>query len=99
MKPSKFDYHRPASAAEAVGLLSELGDEAKFLAGGQSLVPMLSLRLATSEHLVDISRLDELRGIERQDGSVRIGAATTEAAIETSAEIAAAHRCWPRRPR
>ena len=90
MKPSKFDYHRPATAAEAVALLSELGDEAKILAGGQSLVPMLSLRLATFEHLVDISRLDELRGIERQDGSVRIGAATTEAAIETSAEIASA---------
>ena len=90
MKPSKFDYHRPATAAEAVGLLNELGDEAKILAGGQSLVPMLALRLATFEHLVDISRLDELRGIERQNGSVRIGAATTEAEIEASAEIASA---------
>ena len=87
MKPSPFDYHRPATAAEAVGLLGELGDDAKILAGGQSLVPMLALRLATFEHLVDISRIEELRGIEPQNGSVRIGAATTEAQIETSAEI------------
>lgn len=90
MKPSTFEYHRPETAAEAVGLLGELGDDAKVLAGGQSLVPMLSLRLATFEHLVDITRLDELRGIERQNGSIRIGATTTEAEIEASAEIASA---------
>ena len=90
MKPAPFEYHRPATAAETVGLLAELGDTAKVLAGGQSLVPMLALRLAVFEHLVDVGRVDELRGIERADGSVRIGAGTTQAAIERSAEVAGA---------
>jgi carbon-monoxide dehydrogenase medium subunit len=88
VKPSSFEYHAPATAAEAVGLLGELGDGAKVLAGGQSLVPMLSLRLAVFEHLVDIGRVAELRGIERRNGSVWIGAGTTEAAVESSSEVA-----------
>jgi carbon-monoxide dehydrogenase medium subunit len=71
-------------------LLAELGDTAKVLAGGQSLVPMLALRLAVFEHLVDVGRVEGLRGIERRDGSVRIGAGTTQAAIERSAEVATA---------
>ncbi len=90
MKPSAFDYHRPSTAGEAVSMLAELGDGAKLIAGGQSLVPLLALRLAAFEHLVDIGRLAELQGIERRDGSVRIGAATTQAAIERSPIIAAA---------
>jgi carbon-monoxide dehydrogenase medium subunit len=90
LKPTAFEYHAPASAAEAVGLLAELGDEAKLLAGGQSLIPMLALRLAVVEHLVDIGRIAELAGIERRNGSVWIGAGTTEAAVERSSEVVAA---------
>ena len=88
MTPAAFEYHRPASAAESVVLLAELGDEAKVLSGGQSLIPMLSLRLAVFEHLVDIGRLDELEGIEHRDGGLWIGATTTEAAVEHSHEVA-----------
>jgi aerobic carbon-monoxide dehydrogenase medium subunit len=84
VKPAAFDYHRPTSAAEAVELLAEFGDGAKLLAGGQSLVPMLALRLAAFDRLIDIGRIAELRGIERSGGSVRIGAATTQAAIGRS---------------
>src|SRR6476469_10534459 len=83
MKPAPFDYHRPDSVAGATQLLAELGDEAKLLAGGQSLVPMLSLRLAFFDHLIDISRLRELQGIDEQSASVYVGAGTTEAAVET----------------
>ncbi|MBE1536687.1 FAD binding domain-containing protein [Actinomadura algeriensis] len=88
MKPAAFDYHAPADAAEAVALLSGLGEDAKIIAGGQSLVPMLALRLAVPEHLVDLRRADGLRGIERRDGVLRIGACTTQAMIERSAEVA-----------
>ncbi|HEY6531820.1 MAG TPA: FAD binding domain-containing protein [Acidimicrobiales bacterium] len=88
MKPAAFEYHRPDTAADAVALLAELGDDAKLLAGGQSLVPMLSLRLAVFEHLVDISRIAELDGIERRGDSLWIGAGTTEAAVERSSLVA-----------
>jgi carbon-monoxide dehydrogenase medium subunit len=88
MKPAAFEYHRPDSAADAVALLAELGDEAKVLSGGQSLIPMLALRLAVFEHLVDIGRLTELDGIERRNGDLWIGAGTTEAAVERSDEVA-----------
>jgi aerobic carbon-monoxide dehydrogenase medium subunit len=73
VKPSSFEYHRPTSAVEAVGLLHELGEGAKVLAGGQSLVPMLSLRLAVFEHLVDVSRIEELRGIVRSNSALTDG--------------------------
>lgn len=88
MKPSAFEYHRPESVEEATGLLAELGDSAKALAGGQSLVPMLSLRLAFFDHLVDISRLAEIRGVELRDGALWVGAGTTEAAVGADAEVA-----------
>jgi carbon-monoxide dehydrogenase medium subunit len=88
LKPAPFEYHAPGSVADATRLLSDLGDEAKVLAGGQSLVPMLSLRLALFEHLVDIGRIDELKGIERRDGELRIGACTTEAAVGESDVVA-----------
>lgn len=88
MKPAPFEYHAPATAAEAVSLLAELGEEAKPIAGGQSLVPMLALRLAVFDHLVDLSRVTGLRGIEQRDGSVWIGAGTTQAAIEHSPGLA-----------
>ena len=90
MKPAPFEYHRPATADDAVGMLAELGDTAKILAGGQSLIPMLALRLTAFEHLVDIGRVQELGGIGRTNGSLRIGATTTQAAIERSPEVAEA---------
>jgi aerobic carbon-monoxide dehydrogenase medium subunit len=90
LKPAQFEYHAPGTALEAAHLLAELGDGAKLLAGGQSLVPMLALRLAVFEHLVDIHRIDELKGIQRRNGSLWIGAATPDAAVEASAEVASA---------
>jgi carbon-monoxide dehydrogenase medium subunit len=90
MKPAPFEYHRPDTAADAVALLSDLGDDVKVLAGGQSLIPMLALRLAVFEHLVDIGRIDDLRGIERRNGSLWIGAGTTDATVEHSAEVTTA---------
>ena len=90
MKPAPFEYHAPDSAKEAVDLLAELGDGAKVIAGGQSLVPVLAMRLAVFDHLIDIRRITALRGIEERGGSVWIGAATTEAEIGRSALIAAA---------
>jgi carbon-monoxide dehydrogenase medium subunit len=90
MKPAPFEYHAPATVDEVVGLLAELGDSAKVLAGGQSLVPMLAMRLAIFEHLVDLRRVDELRTIERRNGHLWIGAGTTQAVIEASVEIAGA---------
>ena len=89
MKPAPFEYHAPATAAEAAALLAELGDDAKVLAGGQSLIPMLALRLAVFDHLVDVGRIAEMKGIERRDDTVWIGAGTTDAAVEASAEVAA----------
>lgn len=88
MKPAPFTYHAPSSVEEAVSMLADLGEEAKPIAGGQSLIPMLALRLAVLEHLIDLSRLSDLRGVQRQDESVRIGAATTQASIERSTEVA-----------
>lgn len=76
MKPGRFEYHRPNSVAEAVALLDEL-DEAKVLAGGQSLIPLMNYRLAAPEHLVDISRIDELRTISVTADAVEVGAAVT----------------------
>lgn len=90
MKPAPFEYHAPDTAADAAQLLAELGDAAKVLAGGQSLIPMLALRLAVFEHLVDVGRIAELSGIERRNGALWIGAATTQAAVESSAEVARA---------
>jgi carbon-monoxide dehydrogenase medium subunit len=90
LKSAPFEYHAPDTATDAASLLAELGDGAKVLAGGQSLVPMLALRLAVFEHLVDVGRIAELKGIERRGGALWIGAGTTQAAVEASAEVAAA---------
>ena len=90
MKPAPFEYHAPGTAEEAVGLLAELGDEAKVLAGGQSLIPMLALRLAVFDHLVDVGRIAELQGIERRDGALWVGAGTVDSAVEASTDVASA---------
>jgi carbon-monoxide dehydrogenase medium subunit len=75
--PAKFDYLRPGSLDEAVHVLGNAGDEAKVIAGGQSLMPLLRLRLAQPELLVDVAGLDELRGVRDQGDSLLIGARTT----------------------
>lgn len=74
MKPSPFTYHRPGSVTEALEVLAELGDAGKVLAGGQSLVPLMSMRLAAPPHLVDINHLSELDTVEVTDTHVRVGA-------------------------
>jgi carbon-monoxide dehydrogenase medium subunit len=85
VKPAPFAYHRAYSVAEAVALLAELGDEAKILAGGQSLVPMMNFRLARPAALVDVTRIEGLSYLraDTEDG-LRIGALTTHRAVEIS---------------
>ena len=87
MIPSAFDYHAPGTLDEAVALLERHGDEAKVLSGGQSLLPLLKLRLGDAGHLVDIGRIPGLTGITESDGYLRIGGATREADLERSALI------------
>jgi carbon-monoxide dehydrogenase medium subunit len=89
VKPSAFEYHAPGTLDAAVALLADLGDDAKVLAGGQSLVPMLSLRLASFGHLVDIGGIAELRGVHHDGDAVVIGASTVDAHIERDEELAA----------
>jgi aerobic carbon-monoxide dehydrogenase medium subunit len=88
MKAAAFAYHRPEAVEEAVGLLAEYGDEAKILAGGQSLVPMLAMRLTHFDNLIDISRIDELVGIDSGSNEIRIGAATPHAFVGMDDEVA-----------
>jgi carbon-monoxide dehydrogenase medium subunit len=88
MIPGPFSYHRPATLADAVKLLSTLGDEARPLAGGHSLVPMMKLRLATPEHLVDLHGIDGLKGIRREGDRIVIGAMTTQHELLASNQIA-----------
>ncbi|HXL67203.1 MAG TPA: xanthine dehydrogenase family protein subunit M [Xanthobacteraceae bacterium] len=78
MIPGSFDYHRPKSIKEAVALLADLGEEARPLAGGHSLIPMMKLRLATPEHLVDLAGVADLKGIRADGGDIVIGAMTTQ---------------------
>ena len=88
MKPSKFQYHAPTTVDDAVGLLSEHADEAKVLAGGQSLVPMMSLRLATFGHVVDLNRVEGLDAIGRTNGHVRVGALVRQSTAEHDTTVA-----------
>jgi len=76
--PGAFTYHRPASVAEAIGLLADLGEDARPLAGGHSLIPMMKLRLATPAHLIDLAGLKDLKGIATDGNDVVIGAMTTQ---------------------
>ena len=89
MYPTQFEYQRPSSVQEAVGMLAA-NPEAKVLAGGHSLIPAMKLRLAMPTTLVDIGRIDSLRGISVNGGSATIGAMTTYVEIEDSAELAKA---------
>lgn len=90
MKPSSFGYSRPESVAEAVATLASLGPDGKVLAGGQSLIPLLNMRLATPSHLVDINRLTELAYISITDGHVAVGALARHADVLRDRAAAAA---------
>ncbi len=89
MIPAVFDYHRPGTLDEAIGLLSRHGDQAKLLSGGMSLLPMLKLRLGSFAHLVDIGRIPGLEYIKEDGGIMRIGGATRQATLERSELIRA----------
>jgi 2-furoyl-CoA dehydrogenase FAD binding subunit len=89
MKPRRFDYVRPDSADEAVAVLADYGDAASVLAGGQSLMAMLNLRVAEPAVLIDIARLDELDYVRVADDKVEVGAAVTQNQLKDWAELAA----------
>lgn len=89
MKPAPFAYLRPDTAAEAVDALAEHGDEARIMAGGQSLMAMLNLRLVEPKAVVDISRLDELKTIRLDRGAIEVGAAVTQSELEAWPQLAA----------
>src|ERR1051325_5926368 len=92
MKPAQFDYYDPATVSEALALLGEFGDTARPLAGGQSLVPMMNMRLARPSQIVDLNRLTELDYIRVEDGMLRIGAMTRQRALEKSSVVG---QGWP----
>ena len=87
MIPPQFDYHAPGTLDEALGLLGSL-DDPKVMSGGQSLLPMLKLRLASPANIIDIGRIPGLDSIEERDGFLRIGALVTEAQLESSPAVA-----------
>jgi aerobic carbon-monoxide dehydrogenase medium subunit len=84
MIPAAFEYHAPSTIDEATALLTKLGEDAKVLSGGQSLIPLMKLRLASPTHLVDINAIPGLSGIREADGFLRIGALTRESELEES---------------
>ncbi|HEU5295569.1 MAG TPA: xanthine dehydrogenase family protein subunit M [Burkholderiaceae bacterium] len=88
MIPAGFDYHAPRSVADAVKLLGSLGPDAKLLAGGHSLLPMMKLRFATPSALIDLGKIADLRGIAQAGGEIRIGAMTTEHELLNSKLVA-----------
>ena len=87
MIPAQFDYHLPGSLEEAVALLEQLGDQAKILAGGHSLIPAMRFRLAMPENLVDINGITDLSYIREEGGWLAIGALTRESALEESSIV------------
>src|ERR1051325_1700377 len=92
MKPAQFEYYDPASVEEALQLLAQFGETARPLAGGQSLVPMMNMRLARPAQVVDLNRAAELNYIRLTDGELRLGAMTRQRALEKSPVIAEG---WP----
>ena len=89
MYSTSFEYHRASSVDEALALLSRYADDAKLIAGGHSLLPVMKLRFAQPAHLIDIRRVPELSGITEEGGVVRIGAATTHASVASSGVVRA----------
>ena len=90
MIPANFDYHRPNSTSEALAILGQFGDDARVVAGGHSLIPMMKLRLAQPTHLVDLRSISELKGVRIDGNSVIIGATTTQAELLLNAQLTAA---------
>jgi carbon-monoxide dehydrogenase medium subunit len=89
MYPAAFDYHSPKTVQEALGLMGKLGDDAKVVAGGHSLIPMMKLRLAQPKHLIDLRNVSGLKGIKEDGGTLVIGAMTTWYELEASPIIKA----------
>jgi 2-furoyl-CoA dehydrogenase FAD binding subunit len=89
MKPAPFDYLRAASADEALAALAEHGDEARIMAGGQSLMPMLNMRLLQPRIIVDVSAIAELRKIDAREGHLGVGASVTQSGLMASPGLAA----------
>ena len=89
MKPPRFAYHSPQTLPELLELLNEVGDDAVVLAGGQSLLPMLNLRLAVPSHVIDLGRVPGLDSVTKVNGSVEVGAMVTHHRMETDAVVAA----------
>ncbi len=87
MKPPQFEYDDPSSIEETLTLLTQYGEDAKILAGGQSLVPLLNFRLARPDRLIDINNVRELDYLRVEDGMLRIGALTRHSALERSSEL------------
>ncbi len=87
MIPAAFEYHAPTSIGEALELLARLGEDAKILSGGQSLIPLMKLRLAAPRHLIDINGIPGLAYVREADGALRIGALTRESELEDSALV------------
>lgn len=87
MIPAGFQYHRPTDVASAVQILQEHGDEARVVAGGHSLIPMMKLRMAEMGHLIDLQDIEALKGIEVHADSVRIGAMVTQHEVITHPEL------------
>src|SRR6266545_8271389 len=92
MKPAKFDYHDPTSIDEALGLMSQFGEQARPLAGGQSLVPLMNFRLIRPAHLIDLNGVNELSYLRADDDTLRIGATARQRELERSTEVA---KRWP----
>ncbi len=95
MLPGEFEYHRATSVDEALQMMQQYGDDAKFIAGGHSLLPLMKLRLAEPVHLIDISRIPEMSYIRRTNGAVSVGALTTHYMLESSEELASSVRVIP----
>jgi len=87
MIPSAFEYHAPSSVSEAIALLQKYGDEAKVLSGGHSLLPLMKLRFATPEHIVDINGVKELAYLKEEGGVLKIGALAREVDLERSSTV------------
>jgi CO/xanthine dehydrogenase FAD-binding subunit len=92
MKPASFEYYDPTTLAEATDLLAQFGDQARPLAGGQSLVPLMNFRLLRPAHLIDLNGVRQLNYLKVENGELRIGATTRQRELERSGEVSAR---WP----
>src|SRR5574341_450284 len=92
MKPANFEYHDPTTLAEALDLMARFGDQARPLAGGQSLVPLMNFRLLRPAHLIDLNGVSELNYLAVENGALRIGATARQRELERSTAIV---NRWP----